>query len=70
MRKPEAWLLLGVVVAAAVLYTVGIVVGSPLLVLIGTVVTTALYFLVRCRAKPSTERLTSAAPDPCRRVDA
>jgi hypothetical protein len=51
MRKPEAWLLLGLVVLAAVLYTVGIVVGSPLLILIGTLVTTALYFVLRARSK-------------------
>lgn len=51
MRKPEAWLFLGLVVAAAVLYTVGIVIGSALLILIGTLVTTALYFLLRARAK-------------------
>jgi hypothetical protein len=54
MRKPEAWLLLGLAVSAAVLYTVGIVVGSALLVLIGILVTLALYFLLRARAKRPT----------------
>ena len=52
--KGPAWLLLGLAVAAVILYTVGIVVGSPLLVLIGTVVTTVLYFLVRFRGKRQT----------------
>jgi hypothetical protein len=51
MPKPEAWLLLGLVVTAAVLYTVGIVIGSALLIVIGMVVTIALYFLLRARSR-------------------
>jgi hypothetical protein len=51
MPKPEAWMLLGLVVAAAALYTVGIVIGNALLILIGTLVTTGLYFVLRARAK-------------------
>ena len=55
-EKRQAWLLLGLALVAAVLYTVGIVVGSPLLILIGTVVTTVLYFVVRSRAKRQAPR--------------